>query len=341
MKEITQKLDVHKFYLRTASERSSLDKRDYLILYELEQDSTKSLNSIAKKVRLSKEAVFHRIKKLEECGIIKSYMYEIDVYRLGYQYYPVLIKLANTTPKTEQQIIDYLKKRNEVAWLVRCDGQWNINLTLLAKDNHQVSLFFDNFLKAYGRYIIDKRLFITDEIHYLKRSFSTWKMAGEFVSFPQQKVVSINEEEHKLLALLSDNARAPIVQIAKKLRTTPRIVSYTIKKLRSLGVIKGARIFVDFSKRGHKFYKVWFSLHGMNAVRWKEFLSYFQKTGVVLWVTKVTGCYDLSIEMEARELGEFRKVICEMEERFAGSIIRHESLLITSEEVMRHIPNAR
>ena len=49
----------------------SLDIKDRKILAELDKNSRQSLKKIGKKVRLSPEVVFHRMKKLEKSGVIK------------------------------------------------------------------------------------------------------------------------------------------------------------------------------------------------------------------------------------------------------------------------------
>jgi len=61
-----------------------LGLKDRKILYELDLNSRQSFQKIGKKVRLSKESVFYRIKKLEEEGIIQRYSTMVDVGKLGY-----------------------------------------------------------------------------------------------------------------------------------------------------------------------------------------------------------------------------------------------------------------
>src|SRR3989338_8609048 len=96
-----------------------VDLKDRKILFELEQDSRQSLSKIAKKVSLKKETVFHRIKSLENRGIIKYYLTEINTYKLGYLYYPMLLRFQNTTPHIEKEIIQYLLNSPYIAWLTK------------------------------------------------------------------------------------------------------------------------------------------------------------------------------------------------------------------------------
>jgi len=122
-----------------------LKLKDKRILFELEQDSRQSLGQLAKKVRLKKETLFYRIKSLEKKEIIKKYLLEIDIYKLGYQFYPVLLRLQNTTPAIEEEIYNYLKTSQYTSWLTFCEGAWDINLTALAKNNFELKIFFQGF----------------------------------------------------------------------------------------------------------------------------------------------------------------------------------------------------
>ncbi len=103
-------------------------------------------------------------------------------------------------------------------------------------------------------------------------------------------------------------------------------------------IIQGSRILVDFSKINYKFYKIWFSLQNQDEEKYKKILSYFQQMPNILWATKMIGYYDLSIEMEVRDVEEFRKTLEEIKEKFANLIKKHESLLIFEEAVLNYLP---
>ena len=123
-----------------------LDLKDKRILFELEQDSRQSLNQLSKKVGLKKETLFHRIKNLEKRRIIKGYLTEIDIYKLGFQYYlgfhssGLFLQYRNIIPNP----------------LSKCEFIRNI------KDGSvfflQLSQLFDNFMSIFGRHSIGKTI---------------------------------------------------------------------------------------------------------------------------------------------------------------------------------------
>ncbi|MBI2045748.1 Lrp/AsnC family transcriptional regulator [Candidatus Pacearchaeota archaeon] len=317
----------------------NLNLKDRRILFELEQDSRQSLQQIAKKVSLKKETVFHRIKNLEKKGIIKKYITEIDVYKLGYQFYPLLIKYQNTTPKIEEEIYIFLRKHKNMAWLTKCEGGWDINLTLIANNNLEVNKFLEEFLLRYSKYISDKHLFITTEIHYFKRNFELNRNTHGTISTGGYGEINVDELDFKLLKILANDARKQLIDIGRELKTSAKNIAYRIKKLEKQKVIQGSRILVDFSRIGYKFHKVWFSLQDIDSTNFKKLIYYFQNHPKIIWATKTIGFYDLSIEMEVRDIEEFRTILDEIKLKFSTYIKKHESLLIFEEAVMNYLPS--
>ena len=61
----------------------NLKTKDLQILALLDQNSRISISKLAKKLRLSKDGVNYRIKKLEKEKIITRYFADIDVSKLG------------------------------------------------------------------------------------------------------------------------------------------------------------------------------------------------------------------------------------------------------------------
>ncbi len=61
-----------------------LDLKDRKILYELDINSRQSFSQLGKRVGLHKDVVAYRVKKLQEKGIIKNFITEINNYKTGY-----------------------------------------------------------------------------------------------------------------------------------------------------------------------------------------------------------------------------------------------------------------
>ncbi|MBI4919008.1 AsnC family transcriptional regulator, partial [archaeon] len=233
-----------------------LDLKGKKILYELYQDCRVPSNHIAKNVGLSREAVDYRIKVLEKEGGIHKYITLVDTPRLGYLTYNVYINLQNCSEKDEKEIINYVVNHSFTKWVVTCSGQWDLAISVAARDTqhlneilYEFTAKFKNKIKFYdilstlGVYKdADIALVIRDNITIPKKGFT---------ATPPKELPKLDETDMKILSLLSMNARENIVNIAQKVNLTPEGTSYRIKKMVKDKIIRGFRAVLDVTKLGH------------------------------------------------------------------------------------------
>ena len=75
----------------------SLNKIDKRILYELDVNARQPLNTIAKKLKINKDTLKYRIKRMEEENIILGYQTFVNHGKLGFFGTRFNLKLQNTT----------------------------------------------------------------------------------------------------------------------------------------------------------------------------------------------------------------------------------------------------
>ena len=90
-----------------------IDKLDYKILFELDRDSRLPITDLAKKVRLSKDSVIYRIKRMETQGIILTYETYANSGKLGYINARINLRLQNTTLAIENEINKYKDSKSD------------------------------------------------------------------------------------------------------------------------------------------------------------------------------------------------------------------------------------
>ncbi|MAG19834.1 hypothetical protein CL618_00160, partial [archaeon] len=120
----------------------NLDLKDKKILHQFDINARQSNAEIAKKVKLSKDAIGYRIKKLEEQEIIRGYRAVIDSSRLGYLFYRVFLNLMDMQPSKLERLIEFLKKQKNVWWIAKLDGAWNFAFAIWVKSNKEFEEFY-------------------------------------------------------------------------------------------------------------------------------------------------------------------------------------------------------
>ena len=95
-----------------------LDQKDRQLLFELDLNSRQSLPQLARKLRLSKQVIDYRIKRLFQNKIINYFYTIISSTNLGYTQYKIYLKFQNLTPKKEEE---YLQKKQQRVHRKCCD----------------------------------------------------------------------------------------------------------------------------------------------------------------------------------------------------------------------------
>ncbi|MEK6981814.1 MAG: winged helix-turn-helix transcriptional regulator [Candidatus Micrarchaeota archaeon] len=315
-----------------------LDIKDLKILVELENNSRQSYGKIAKKVGLSKEVVLYRIKNLEKIGIIRKYITPVDIYKLGYLVYSVLIKFYEIPKEQENIIYEYIKNCESVSWAAVCEsGSWDVNLTLRIRSAYELTKFFEDFENKFGNFIAEKELMYTYSVNYFKRNFGIDKQERTIYQMSETKEkISLTKNEEKLLHLIAANARKPITDVAKELSVSLPTAISMLKKLENEKIIQGYRVFTSFAERGYSYYKLWFRLNALSKKDWDIVYSFLSFNEYVLWTSHLIGSYSFSIEIEVPSAEEFRSFINRFKEKFHHLIKKRDSFAVSKEIVLRY-----
>src|SRR3989344_3135248 len=143
---------------------AKLDLKDRKMLYELDTNSRQSFHEIAKKVGLSKDSIIYRINKLQEEGIIKQFHTIIDVGKLGFISFRLYLKLRNTTPEKQSEIIEFLKQQKIITWLVSIEGEYDLGVWILTKTIKEINQLWKELLRKYTNYIAKRWLAIFTKV---------------------------------------------------------------------------------------------------------------------------------------------------------------------------------
>lgn len=311
----------------------NIDLKDRRILYELDINSRQSYNKIAKNVGLSKDSVIYRIKNLQAAGIIKQFHTIIDVGKLGYISYRLYLKLQNTTPEKEEEIIEFIKNQKVVGWLVSIDGEYDLGMWILAKSVKEANQFWKALLRKYVNYFAARALTTFTKVAYFPRAYLLEQEQNqeEYVFVTEPEEIPLDEKDKAILEVLAPNARLPILDIAKKLGITPKTAAARIRELEKKKVIIGYRTMFDLEKLGYHYFKVHFLLHNVTEEKERALRQFIKQHPNIIFDNEVLGGDDIEIEIQVNDLNELRKIITQMKEQY-GEIIKESKRLFFYKE---------
>ncbi len=313
-------------------EKYDLDEKDMLILNELERNARLSIIKIAKKLRLSKDGVNYRIKKLIDNKIITRFFTDIDVSKFGLILNKVAFQFQNTTKEKEEEIFNFLKSHPKIGWVAFCSGRWDCVIVAYVKDLYEYDSLIKKINHKYGRYIHSKEFIAHPKYYVCNRK---WLKPGEKPSISEIGGIIKNEKiddiDIKIVKILAENARIPIIDISKRLNLTASAIIKRIKSLEKLKLIKNYRIGLNLEKIGKEFCKSFIYLQNMTDENEQELVSFCLHHPNVTALTHAIGAWDLELEMEVNNFDEFYKIMNEIKNRFKNIIRSYEAIVITKE----------
>ncbi len=319
---------------------TKLDKLDRKLLVSIDFHARDSYAKLAKRIGTSKQSVDYKLRRLEKAGIIKGYIALINTPALGYFYCRLLITLQGATAAVVKEITTYCERDSRVFWLFEMQGSFDLIIDFWAGSINEFRIFTEALMQNFGGYIKRRsENIVTDAIHFQNRYITDQKKSESFHLREAKTPIKIDDIDRKLLRLLSEKARLPLVDLAKALRISAAAIAARVKKLERKSVIAGYRPNLDHNKLGYGYYKIFLNLSfpstdNLNAV--KEYLS---QQPCVLYVVEGIGLpADMDFELVSESPLQLDEFIRKLRATFPGIIADYNALLFTGILKVRYLP---
>ncbi|MBU0532666.1 Lrp/AsnC family transcriptional regulator [Candidatus Micrarchaeota archaeon] len=148
------------FPLERITKIEELNNIDLKILSALYNNARESTINIANMINLTPDTVQYRIKKLTEKGYILGYTAWYDARKLGFEYYKVLIGFRSMTREKEKKFLDYCLEHDNVIFLNKTIGSWDIEVDVIVEDTVELHKFVREIKTKFG-HIIGKHTYIS------------------------------------------------------------------------------------------------------------------------------------------------------------------------------------
>jgi Lrp/AsnC family transcriptional regulator len=121
-----------------------IDRTDRRILKQLQQDSTLSMSELAERVGLSSSPCWRRVKRLQDMGVIKRQVAQLDREQLGLHFVVyVYVKLAKTSRDSLERFEADVQLWPEVVLCELMTGAADYLIKVVTEDVRS----FDHFLR--------------------------------------------------------------------------------------------------------------------------------------------------------------------------------------------------
>jgi Lrp/AsnC family leucine-responsive transcriptional regulator len=313
-------------------EKIKLDLRDKRILYELDINSRQSFKRISKKIKTSKNTVAYKIKRMQDNGLILGYYTLIDTFKLGLIFSRIFINLNNTTIDKEREIYSWLEKQGEVNVTAVLKGRYNLVIMTLTKTLIEFYEFLFKFKKKFKEFIAEQHIsFFTQVDHYYRDYFIDNEQRELSIIKESSRIEKqeYDEDDLKILKMLSKNARISTVEMSDILKIPPRTISYRIKRLEDKKIILAYRMNLDVSKIGKQYYKINMKLNSFSKIN--ELIEYIKSNLSLLYIDYTISDFDFEFDVEVSSEIELYKILNELKN--SGTVKDYE--IISNEKYLK------
>ncbi len=303
-----------------------LDYRTKNLIYELDLNSRQPFGELARKTGMSKTAVIYKIKKLQESGIIKMFHTVINPAKLGYIPFRLYLKIQKIRPEKENEIIEFLKEKEIVTWLVSIDGRYNLGALILVKNVKGMNTLWTELLQKYANFIDDRHLAIMTKVRYFSRAYllegAQTKQETDVLTEPEG--IKITPKDIEILKLMAADSRIKITDIASKTKTSAKTVISRIKEMRKENLSAGYKTVFDIEMLGYQYFKLFFRLKDATKDRLANFKGYIKRHPNIVYEDEVLGGDDIEFEVQIPNTKELRKMLEEIRSIFSDIIKDYE-----------------
>ena len=290
------------------------DETDLRILAALDANARSNIVDIAKMIGLSTHRVNHRIKDMEESGIIKGYTCIPDLFRLGYQCYRIYLRLQHANSSSENEMMDHLCKSQLTSWCGYASGKFDIAAFVWFNAHGQAVGFWEEFMQKYRPYVREAVLVPYCGDTQMCLPFS----AGKNIVTTGMEGIQISQKDREILRVLTTNGRASLESVGKAAGLEPASAKYRMDKLIEKKVIKSFRADIDVERLGYRIYKVDFHLSSLRNKKGIEGL--IMTKPAVSNILRTIGWADLELQVYAKSSKELNEVLHEIRDEFTEDI---------------------
>jgi len=313
------------------SKMEKLDLTDRKILSELDKNCRISSSDLGKKVNKSREAVKYRIQQLQKNAVIKKFVTSINPGKLGYYIFKVYLKLENI-PDEREKFFEELRNRKDIYWFGISDGAFDAVFIILSKKITEHYEKINAILSKWKHLVISKVSGMTIDTRQYNKKFFLSDTDGEFVVFGGNVIDNkVDEVDLNILNILSNDARIPMTELAKKVGSTIETVRNRIKKLEKKGIILNYRIEVDFNTLGLEFYKAIIYCRNLSEKDEKTLVEWLRVNPNCIYYIRSLAQWDIELEFVVENYQQFNEILNKLRKDFPAVIRNHEHLIMIYE----------
>lgn len=318
-----------------------LDKTDRKIISELDKNSRLSYSQMASRVKTSKEVVAYRVQRLIKESIVTKFVTFFSLGKISFFNYKIYFQFHGLDEKSENEVLGNLNYDKDVIWIAKCEGRWDLMVSYYARNIKEFSRMKNKFFEKYAKYVQEYVILINDDAFVLHRGYilSDKPYRREmFTYIGEPENLIMEEKDKKILKLLAQNARMPIIEISRECSLDQKTISSRIKKFQQNGLIQFFTIGLNLRKLNIFYFKIFIYLSDLSKQNFSRIVDFCRMQPNVIHLILPVGPWELELEMESENPNYVHDISKELRNRFPDIIKKIESVSISEEPKLVFFP---
>ncbi len=308
-----------------------LDNIDIKLLSELDKNAKTPITQLAKKLRVSREIVKYRLKRLIDTRVIKSFTTMVNPAKFGYIIYKLYIKFQNLIDTKEKELFQFLIGHKKVFWLARCDGNYDLIIGVYVLNIVEFNDFLSEFNGKYSSNVISRHISNSVYVDIYRKDYLTNEKYQTAFWGGIPKDEEIDDLSKKILKVIAENSRIHISEICEKVNSTPKTIISKIKLMEKKQIILGYRPILDLSKIKKENFKAIIYFQNISPDKEKQFKDFCKLNPSICYYIKTIGEWDVELDIEIDNFKEYNLLIRMIKEQFGNIIKNIDSVYLTKE----------
>jgi len=132
-----------------------LDETDKKILKELSTNARINIVDLAEKIKLSRDIINYRLKKLTNEKIIVQHRCYPNLHNLGVNHYKIIFRTKNLDEKSEKEIKAYVTQHKKATQFLKLIGSWDLEIEFETENEDELYKILTDIRKRFSEVIRD------------------------------------------------------------------------------------------------------------------------------------------------------------------------------------------
>lgn len=133
----------------------NLDNTDKNILSKLAKNARINIIDLASQLKLTRDIINYRIKKLVKEGIIVQYRCYLNLQNIGINHYKIIFRTKNLDFESENKIKQYITDHKKATQFLKLIGSWDLEIEFETENEDELYKILTDLRKRFSNVIRD------------------------------------------------------------------------------------------------------------------------------------------------------------------------------------------